>query len=185
MKTIINRDSVREQITVISGTNRSESNTAIVAKFYLEILKKKEQNPLFFSLVDLHKDFAFNNDIFGKKNPGFSRMIKKFFANAPKLVFVVPEYNGSIPGVLKTLIDGIDPRVFEGKKAALVGVASGRSGNVRGMDHLTNILNYLEVQVLPFKVPVSRVMAIVSNGKIMDENTKKTLRVQAEKFIKF
>jgi chromate reductase, NAD(P)H dehydrogenase (quinone) len=56
---------------------------------------------------------------------------------------------------------------------------------VRGMDHLTNILNYLEVRVLPFKVPVSRVLSIVSEGIIKDEDTKKTLEKQAEKFIKF
>lgn len=172
-------------VTVISATNRAESNTGIVAKFYLELLKNKGQDVLFLSLEDLPVDFAFNNNIFGKKNKVFSGIVDKYLAGSSKLVIVAPEYNGSIPGVLKLFIDGIEAKIFEGKKAALVGVASGRSGNVRGMDHLTNILNYLEVQVLPFKVPVSGILDIISEGKIKDEVTKRTLEKQVEKLIKF
>lgn len=172
-------------ITVISATNRAESSTAIVAGFYLELLKDRGQDVLFLSLEELPADVAFNNDVFGKKNQAFSGIVDKYMVGSSRLVIVAPEYNGSIPGVLKLFIDGMDPRVFGGKKAALVGVASGRSGNVRGMDHLTNILNYLEVQVLPFKVPVSGVMNIISEGKIKDEGTKKSLEKQAERFIKF
>ncbi len=172
-------------ITVICSTNRAENHTKIVARFYAELLKQKKQKIQYFSLEDLPVDFAFNNDIFGKKNKKFSEIVEKFIVPADKIVFVSPEYNGSIPGVLKTFIDGMDPDIFEGKKAALVGVASGRSGNVRGMDHLTNILNYLEVQVLPFKVPVSGILKLIVHGKIIDGATQKTLEKQVEKFIKF
>lgn len=172
-------------ITVICATNREENHTSVVAEFYVELLKEKKQEVRYLSLEDLPEDCAFNNNIFGKKNEEFTGIVEKFIARSPKLVIVAPEYNGSIPGVLKVFIDGIEPKLFEGKKAALVGVASGRSGNVRGMDHLTNILNYLEVQILPFKVPVSRVLNIISGGVIKDEETRKTLEKQAEKFIKF
>jgi len=64
------------------------------------------------------------------------------------LLFVVPEYNGGFPGVLKYFIDIIHPKVWAGKIAGLVGVATGRSGNLRGIDHLTGILHYLKVEVI-------------------------------------
>ena len=80
---------------------------------------------------------------------------------ADKFWFVFPEYNGGIPGMLKLFLDAISVRAykatFHGKKACLTGISTGRAGNLRGLDQLTNILNYLQVIVHPNKVPISSI----------------------------
>ncbi|MEL6607264.1 MAG: NAD(P)H-dependent oxidoreductase, partial [Bacteroidota bacterium] len=69
-----------------------------------------------------------------------------------KYVFIVPEYNGSFPGVFKAFIDGLQfPNTFKDKKCALVGVSKGPQGASFAMSHLTDIFHYLRMHVYPLK----------------------------------
>src|SRR4029453_1025527 len=106
---------------------------------------------------------------------------------AEKFIFVTPEYNGSFPGVLKSLIDNTDiKKVWFGKKALLTGVATGRAGNLRGLEHLTGILHYLRVVVHPNKLPISSVDKLLdSTGQIQDEDTVEAISTQVAEFIQF
>lgn len=173
-------------ILVISGTNRQNNVTSRVAATYQQLLKESGQESLLLNLEDLPIDFVFNNDVMGNSSPAFSDIVKRFIVPADKLVVIVPEYNGGMTGVLKAFIDGIWPEQLYGKKAALVGVASGRAGNLRGLDHLTNIFHYLEITVLPFKVPISSVDNLLDdNGNLTDSKTLDSLRKQIGKFLNF
>ena len=71
---------------------------------------------------------------------------------AQGLLFVSPEYNRSIPGVLKNAIDhGSRPygkSVFPGKPAGVIGVSVGAIGTALAQQHLRNILAYLDVPTL-------------------------------------
>ena len=88
--------------------------------------------------------------------PSVLELEKKWLLPAEKYIFISPEYNGSIPGVLKCLIDVSDvKKVWKGKKALLTGVSTGRAGNLRGMDHLTGIMHYVGTVVHPNKLPIS------------------------------
>ena len=70
------------------------------------------------------------------------------------------------------------------KKALLTGVATGRAGNLRGMDHLADVLNYMKITVHPNKLPISAVNNVVnSEGKIIDNNTLKAINQQLDEFI--
>jgi NAD(P)H-dependent FMN reductase len=70
------------------------------------------------------------------------------------------------------------------KKALLTGVATGRAGNLRGMDHLADVLNYLKITVHPNKLPISVVNSIVgADGKIMDAGTIRAINQQLDEFI--
>ena len=76
--------------------------------------------------------------------------------------------------------------MFRGKKAALVGVASGRAGNLRGLDHLTDILHHLQVEVLSFKVPISKLDEVLDeNGAVANKEILDALDKQAEMLINF
>ncbi|HET6227311.1 MAG TPA: NADPH-dependent FMN reductase, partial [Bacteroidia bacterium] len=80
----------------------------------------------------------------------------------------------------------VHPDLNRGKKAALVGVSSGRAGNLRGLDHLTGVLHYLGIYVHPNKLPVSSVLSILDGqGKMKDENTIKVLEKQIAEFLKW
>ena len=61
---------------------------------------------------------------------------------------------------------------FKGKKAALVGLSSGRAGNLRGLDHLTGILHYLDIPVMPKRVNIIHVESQMNDeGRLEDEKT--------------
>jgi chromate reductase, NAD(P)H dehydrogenase (quinone) len=167
-----------EQYCIISGTNRVGSTTLQIAEHYLDLLLSYERQVTLLSLENwhyLHRDEAFRQLELEKLVP------------ADKFIFISPEYNGSIPGVLKVMIDISDHRkVWTGKKALLTGISSGRAGNLRGMDHLTGILHYLQVVVHPNKLPISSVDHLMDqDGKLIDEGTLHAVRDQVQQFIKF
>lgn len=64
-----------------------------------------------------------------------------------KLIFMIPEFNGSYPGVLKTLIDNLSIDIWKDKKAFIIGYSGGYSGNIKGVSHLTDVLNHLKIHV--------------------------------------
>jgi NAD(P)H-dependent FMN reductase len=138
---------------IISGTNRKHSNSLKVAKFYQKELMKRGEEFEILSLEDLPSDIIVT-DLYGKRSEAFAEIQEKVSA-AKVFVFIIPEYNGSYPGVLKVFIDACAfPASFFHKKAALVGVATGKYGNVRGVDHFTGVCNYLRMHVLPLKIHI-------------------------------
>lgn len=173
-------------ITVISGTNRNGNVSVRIAASVVELLTNMGEDAQLLDLQKLPRDFVFHNDVYGNADPGMSAIAEQFISTAEKFVFVVPEYNGSMPGVCKAFIDAIWPEQFKNKKAALVGLASGRAGNVRGLDHLTNILNYLHVAVLPNKINITHVNAHLSEeGHLKEEKTIESLQKQMVALVSF
>ena len=173
-------------ISVISGTNREGNVSVRVAQTAVELLTTREQEAQLLDLQKLPRDFVFRNDVYGNADPGFSAISAQFVETVDKFVFVVPEYNGSIPGVCKAFIDGVWPEKFKGKKAALIGLSSGRGGNIRGLDHLTNILHYLEVTVLPLKVNIVHIEKHLNDeGFLADERIIMSLQRQMQKLAEF
>ena len=164
--------------TIVSGTNRKKSNTLNIAKQYAELLSQNNIPNQLLNLADLPKDFIFSA-LYGEFNADFNTILEQYIFNVDGLIIISPEYNGSYPGVLKAFIDGWSPKKLNVKKAALVGVASGRQGNSRGMDHLTNVLNYLNISVIPLKIPISKVTDVIDeNGTITDEELKNAIKKQ-------
>ena len=78
--------------------------------------------------------------------------MKAEIAQADGLIFITPEYNRSIPGVLKNAIDhGSHPygkSVWANKPAGILGVSVGSTGTAMAQQHLRNILAYLDVPVM-------------------------------------
>lgn len=171
-------------ITVISGTNREDSHTEKIARHYESVLHAKGERVHYFSLKDLPSDFI-SSDLYGKRSGAFQQIIDRYVTDQHKFVFVSPEYNGSFAGVLKVFLDAVPPRLWADNKACLVGVSSGRAGNLRGLEHLTNILNYLKVNVYHNKLPISRVDTLMNGVGIKDEETLKVIDLQLEGFLRF
>lgn len=142
-------------ITIISATNRPESNTLIVAKKYKELADLKGVECNLFSFEYFPKDFIFT-DLYSNRSEKFQQILDKYIIPVKKLVIIAPEYNGSYPGILKSFFDAIHPDVNRNKKVGLVGVATGRGGNIRGMEHLSGVLNYLGMYLLPNRLPISQ-----------------------------
>jgi chromate reductase, NAD(P)H dehydrogenase (quinone) len=172
-------------ITVISGTNRPQSNTLKVTNNYISLMQKQGVSPKMLTLEMLPKDIAFN-DLLGIRSTQFTEIINQFILPAEKFVILSPEYNGSFPGILKVFLDTLPPATLKGKKVALIGVSSGRAGNLRGMDHLTTILHHIGMHILHFQLPISSVLNLMDeHGNLKDENTIKVLNKQIEEFLKW
>ncbi|TXH56565.1 MAG: NADPH-dependent oxidoreductase [Bacteroidia bacterium] len=165
-------------ITVISGTNRKNSMTLKVAQYYYKELQKKEVNTHLISLEELPV---------WHRSEELLKVEQELLIPTEKFLFIMPEYNGSFPGILKLLIDNTDIRqCWWYKKAAMVGVADGRGGNLRGIEHMTNILHYLRMNVLYNKIPLSRINEeIDKDGNLLIPATANAIAHQINEFLKY
>jgi len=175
-----------EKITLISSTNRLDSKTKQTALYYQKILKDKGIEVNFLLLEDLPYPFHIDKP-YGSPTDEFKALQDKYLISAKKLLFIIPEYNGSFPGILKYFIDSSDVvACFHNKKVCLVGVAAGRGGNIRGIDHFTGILNHLGVTVMPKRLPISKIGdELDDNGNFKLTNTIKAINKQIDEFILF
>jgi len=152
-----------ENLVIYSCTNRPESNTLKVSLAYQRLLLKQGVKADVFDFQGLPRDLAFS-ETFGNRTAPFDKLIQKHIIPNSKVIFIVPEYNGSFPGILKSFLDSVHPSLWRDKKACLVGVSDGRAGNLRGMDHLTGIFHYLKMNVYYDKLPISSVTKVISEG---------------------
>lgn len=164
--------------TIISATNRYDSHSEKVSRQYQKILKVKGIEAAILTLKEM--------DVL-QKNPAFLKTEYEYLVPASKFIFIMPEYNGSYPGVLKAMIDISDIKTaWWGKKALLTGVSTGRAGNLRGMEHFTGVLNYIKITVHPNKLPISVIDSVMDDkGIIIHKNTLQAINQQLDEFINF
>jgi len=172
-------------VTIISGTNRPNSNTLKVAKYYQNHLEQKGLKTNLLNLQDLPVNLI-GSDLYGKRSAEFEK-IQHLVTQTTKFLFVIPEYNGSFPGVLKLFIDACSyPESFYDKKACLVGVSSGKYGNIRGVDHFNGVCAYLHLHVMPLRLHIANVKTeLDENSQFFKEDTLKFTNEQIEKFIRY
>jgi chromate reductase len=172
-------------ITIISSTNRPGSTTLKVAQYYQQEMRIKGTEAGLLSLMQLPPNFM-ATDMFGNHSAEFEP-IQDIITQTEKFLFIVPEYNGSFPGVLKAFMDACAfPESFYEKKAALVGISSGKYGNIRGIDHLTGICQYMHLHVMPLKIHIPSIKKeLDENGNFFNEDTLRFTDEQIEKFIAF
>ncbi len=165
-------------ITIISGTNRIGSNTKKVAIQYHLMLNAMGVDNKMLDLEWL---------ISTKRDEHFTQIEAEYLIPAEKFIIISPEYNGSFPGVLKLLFDISDIKTtWYNKKICLTGVASGRAGNNRGMDNLTNIFNYLHANIYWQKIPLSQINTeLNAEGELVNEATTQLIQQQLQGFIAF
>ena len=165
-------------ITIISGSNRDDNNTKKVALEYQRLLKEKNVPAQIFSLDEINSTL---------RNESFINSENELLIPSERFIIIMPEYNGSYPGILKLMMDNTDiKKVWWYKKVLLTGVSTGRAGNLRGMEHLSGVLLHLRMQVHYNRLPISLV------DKLMDEedhfkdiSTLNAINIQLDEFLKF
>jgi len=172
-------------ITIVSSTNRPQSHTYTLARYYQQKLREKGTEAGILSLTDLPCNLL-QSDLYGKRSEEF-QPIQDTIIQTDKFLFIIPEYNGSFPGVLKVLIDACTfPDSFYDKKAALVGLSSGKYGNIRGLDHFTGVCHYMHLNVMSLKIHIASVhKELDEHGQLFKADTIKFTNEQIDKFIKF
>ncbi|MDE3212897.1 MAG: NAD(P)H-dependent oxidoreductase [Bacteroidota bacterium] len=163
--------------TIISGSNRKDSASEKVAVVYQKVLEEKGIPAEVLTMVDLEV---------WHRSESFLQVEKSLLIPTTHFIFIIPEYNGTFPGVLKAMIDNTDiSKVWYHKKALLTGVSSGRAGNLRGIDHLAASLNYLKVHVHYNKLPISQIEKVMDSDGQLNSETLKVIEEQIEEFIHF
>ncbi len=137
-----------KKIAVLIGSLRKESLNRKLAEF----LVKSAPAPLQLEIVEIGDLPMYNEDLETADAPASWVALRKKIAACDGLFFLTPEYNRSVPAVLKNALDvGSRPwgqNVWSGKPAAVVSVSLGALGGFGANHHLRQSLTCLNVPVL-------------------------------------
>lgn len=170
---------------IITGTNRKDSLSLELAHIVQKNYKSLGETTEILDLKQVpFEEIATKPYSLSKISPALNGLLKKI-ALAEALILVCPEYNGSMPGLIKHFIDHWTyPDSFVYKPICFVGLG-GKFGALNPILQLESIFIYRHSFVFPLRVLVQNVSQVLKNGEIQDENIKKLLKKQAENFIKF
>lgn len=134
-------------IGVIIGSLRKDSFNRTVANGLYKLAPKE------FSFKELNiGDLPLYNQDNDGAPPATVVRFKDEIKASDGLLFVTPEYNRSIPGVLKNALDCASrpygQSAWSGKPAGVIGVSVGAIGTALAQQHLRNVLSYLDVPTL-------------------------------------
>ncbi|MDI6400776.1 NAD(P)H-dependent oxidoreductase [Balneolaceae bacterium ANBcel3] len=173
------------RINILSGTDRPGSNAKKVAEYLKPLYQQKGTRAEVVSL----EDFPMEEVAGGKYGQDLSgvKAFRERVLDADGLVMVIPEYNGSFPGILKVFIDYLPfPSAFQSLPIAFVGEAAGAFGALRAVEQMQLICAYRNALIYPERVFLQRIGNIFDPEKgIKDEMTSKLLASQIEGFSTF
>lgn len=172
-------------IALIVGTNRPGSNTRKVAKQVEEIYAEAKVPLTVLDLANLPPEI-FSPTSYGAKPPSFTPFSDTIL-KADGLHVVTPEYNGSIPGVLKYFIDMLKfPESFDRRPVCFTGLAAGLWGALRPVEQLQAIFGYRNAFVYPERVFIPGIGDQLNDaGRLIDEELVGRLRKQVAGFTDF
>jgi chromate reductase len=138
---------IQYQIAVVVGSLRQDSLNRKLAS----AMVKLAPSAFVFQQVQIGDLPLYNQDDDASPAETVQRFKSEITA-ADGVLFVTPEYNRSIPGVLKNALDhGSRPygqSVWAGKPAGVLGVSSGAIGTAMAQQHLRNIISYLDMPTM-------------------------------------
>jgi NAD(P)H-dependent FMN reductase len=151
------------KILAFAGSLRTESFNKKLIKIAVEGARAAGGD---VTLIDL-RDYPmpiYDGDIESAGFPEVVLTMKKLFLEHQGLLISTPEYNRSLPGVLKNTIDWVSRSApgesplsaFTDKVAGLVAASPGPVGGMRSLMHLRDILAHIKVLALPDQVTVSK-----------------------------
>jgi NAD(P)H-dependent FMN reductase len=136
------------KIAAIVGSLRKDSFNLQLA----QTIQDRYQGTMTLHIADIRQLPLFNQDD-ELASPPQVGAFKKAIAEADGVVIVTPEYNWSIPGVLKNALDWLSrvDKVLVGKPTMVVGASTGMFGTIRAQAHLREILACpgLQARLLP------------------------------------
>jgi NAD(P)H-dependent FMN reductase len=172
-------------IVILCGTNRPGSNTRKVTSHVEAIYQKLNVATQTLDLAELPAEI-FSPASYAAKPAAFAKFTDAILA-ADGLVLVTPEYNGSVPGVLKYFIDMLPfPESFERRPVCFVGLAAGIWGALRPIEQLQAIFGYRNAFIYPERVFMPGINHLLdAGGQFTGPDLPKRLEKQAAGFVDF
>jgi chromate reductase len=132
-------------------------------------------------LADISEIPLYNEDVYAHGFPPAVERLREQIRAADALLIATPEYNYSVPGVLKNVIDWVSrppEQPFAGKPVALMGASAGRFGTARAQYHLRQSMVFLDMRPLnrPELMIATAQKLFDEQGNLTDEATREYLR---------
>jgi chromate reductase len=174
----------KRTLGVIVGSNRRESINRRLAKALVKLIHDRYD----WKWIRIDDLPIYNQDLEGARPDVVNRFTAEV-ASVPALLFVSPEYNRSIPAVLKNAIDWgskpSDKQVWKGRVAAITGTSFGAIGTAVGQQHLRQVLGILGMTVMGGEAYISFKPDPVDNdGNFLDESKRAFCLAYMEQFAK-
>ena len=174
-------------ITAIVGSLRRDSLNRQLALEAKQIIGDQAEFQLLY-----YDDVPMMNQDIEYPAPDSVSRVRKIVKESDGIWFFTPEYNHSVPGVLKNLIDWLsrpisesESQVLSGKPAAISGITPGISGTGIVQDHLVALISLLNIKVMnrPRLTIPNAMQQTNQNGQLALDVSAPYLKKQAEAFI--
>jgi len=172
------------RIAVVVGSLRRESFNRQLAN----ALEKMVPAELSFQYLRIDDLPLYNQDDDG--NPAATvKRLKSEVSAAQGLLFVTPEYNRSMPGVMKNAIDHASrpygQNAWAGKPGGVIGASIGGTGTAMAQQHLRNVLAYLDVPTLGQPEAFVQVKEgyFDANGNIASDGSRKFIQGWVDRYV--
>ncbi len=161
----------------ISGSLRKKSFNTSALRAAQELAPSGMQIELF----DLASIPLYNEEIYEKGFPPSVESLRREIKAADALLIATPEYNYSVPGVLKNAIDWVSrppEQPFDGKKIAIMGASPSLFGSARAQYHLRQCFIYLNGVILnrPEVFIGNAMEKFDKDGKLIDSKTQEMIK---------
>lgn len=173
------------KLVAFAGSTRKDSYNKKVVKAAAEAARKAGAEVELVDLADYPMPFYDGDLEAAGAYPENASKLKKIFVESDGFLISSPEYNSSYSGVMKNAIDWVsrpetkdEPGLmaFKGKYAGLMAASPGALGGLRGLFALRELLQNIQVTVLPNMQAVGSVMNVLDDqGGIKDEKTAKNI----------
>ena len=174
--------SKKPKILAFAGSSREKSYTRRVLKVAVEGARQAGAEVTYIDLKDYPMPLYSADLQEAQGFPPIANALQKLLLEHDGLMIASPEYNASLPAVLKNAIDWTSRangdwklgECYKGKVAAIMTVSPGAFGGIRCLGHLRDVLTILQVNVLPTEIAVAKVGGIFEGDK--DEMTNSTMQ---------
>ena len=170
------------RIVVITGSVRPGNYTAMATALVLDELHKATVAVTQINPGELNLPFPGLDK--GSEGP---KALRKAVSEATGVIFATPEYHGSFSSIIKLVIENLGfPSVLAGKPVALLGVAAGRIGAIKSLEHLRGVCSHVGALVLPALVSVANVQQVFdAQGHCLDPAVEKQIRSVAGNLLSY
>jgi chromate reductase len=157
----------------IAGSLRKGSYNKAILREAVGLVPENVELEIF----DIEGIPPFNQDL-ANGPPERVKELKEKVRNADAILFATPEYNFSVPGVLKNVIDWVSrangENSWQGKPVAIMSASTGLMGGERAQLHLRQSFVYLDMHAVnrPEVIVALAAQKIDGNGNLIDEHTK-------------
>lgn len=172
------------KIVVVCGTNRAGALSRLLAQEVAETYRQLDQEVDLLDMAELPAEVLLDS-AYKEKAPNVQALVDRFLAS-DGAVFVIPEYNGSYPGIVKLFVDMLPyPEGFESRPCAFLGLAAGQFKSLRAVEHFQQVAGYRNAYIYPRRIFIGDSFKQFVDGKLADDELTQRLRQQAEGFVQF